>query len=476
MAQKPATAPTAPAKKTFKLPHLLWIMLGLILIMSLLTYVIPAGQFATDPVTKQLLGDKFAYVGHQTPVTPARALMMFMDGLTGSGVIIFSVMVGGAGIGVILATGAVDKFLNWAVFKLKDKGTTVLVPLLFVMLVYLGGFGGGDQLIAIVPIGVVFAKKMRLDPITAVGMTTFATLTGFGTGPTKLLIPQTMMGVPVYSGFGARFLSMNFFMIVALVYLFWYVKRVEKDPSKSFMGSDEWMKELDATDTANLKEEKLSWRTILIMLIFFGQYGVILYYTMGMGGKNVYPFMIAVQIVAGIICGFLGGMTMDQIGNEFAKGLAGMAFVGFVIGLARVVSLVMTEGKILHTIVYTLTRPLMGVPKALSTIGITAIISLINMLIPSASSKAAILIPIIKPITETLKIHPQIAVSAFQYGDGFTNIVSPALGWTVGSCAVAKVPFDKWVKFALPIVVVMMVLSFAWVYGLSAMGWTGLPG
>lgn len=478
MAQKPATAPAAAPKKqqVLKLPHLLWIMLGLILIMSLLTYVIPAGQFATDPVTKQLLGDKFAYVGHQTPVSPLRALMMFMDGLTGSGVIIFSVMVGGAGIGVILATGAVDRFLNWAVFKLKDKGTTILVPLLFIMMVYLGGFGGGDQLIAIVPIGVVFAKKMRLDPITAIGMTTFATLTGFGTGPTKLLIPQTMMGVPVYSGFGARFLSMNFFMIVALVYLFWYVKRVEKDPSKSFMGSDEWMKELDATDTANLKEEKLSWQTILIMLIFFGQYIVNLYYVMVLQGKNVYPFLIASNIVAGIAAGLIGGMSMDQIGNEFAKGLAGMAFVGFVIGLARVVSLVMTEGKILHTIVYTLTRPLMGVPKALSTIGITAIISLINMLIPSASSKAAILIPIIKPITETLKIHPQIAVSAFQYGDGFTNIISPALGWTVGSCAVAKVPFDKWLKFAVPIVVGMIVLSFAWIYVLSAMGWTGLPG
>lgn len=201
---------------------------------------------------------------------------------------------------------------------------------------------------------------------------------------------------------------------------------------------------------------------------------VILYYNMVLEGKNTYPFMISVQIVSGILSGIIGGMSMDQIGNEFAKGLAGMAFVGFVIGMARVVSLVMTEGKILHTIVYVLTRPLMGLPKALSTIGITAVISVINLLIPSASSKSAILIPIIKPITEALKIHPQIAVSAFQYGDGFTNIISPALGWTVGSCAVAKVPFDKWLKFAVPIVVAMIVLSFGWIYALSASGWTGI--
>lgn len=459
-------------KKRFRLPHLLWIMLGLILIMSLLTYIIPAGNFAKD-ADGNLIGTEFSYLGYQTPVSPWKASMLILDGLIGSALIIMLVLIAGAGIGVILDTGAVDDFLNWAIYRLKDKGTNVLIPLLFIMMVYLGGFGGSDALIAVVPIGIVFARKMKLDPIVAIGVTTFATLIGFGTGPTKLMIPQMMMDVPVYSGFGARFLSMNFFMIVGLIYLMRYVKKIQRDPSASIMGDTDWLDDIDEDGDALIKETTLTWRTFLIMLIFFGQYILIVWYTMVIKDK-MYEFMIAINIIAGILCGVIGGMTGDEIGNSFAKGLSGMAFVVFVIGMARVVSLVMNEGQIVHTIVYTLTRPIMDLNRGLSAIGITTIIALINPLIPSASSKAAILIPIIKPITEALDMTPQIAISAFQYGDGFTNIISPALGWTIGSAAVAKVPFQKWVKWSMPIVIIMIILSFGWIYVLNAIGWTGL--
>ena len=119
-------------------------------------------------------------------------------------------------------------------------------------------------------------------------------------------------------------------------------------------------------------------------------------------------------------------------------------------------------------------RPLIGMDKGLATVGITGIISVVNVLIPSATSKAAILIPIIKPITETLQIDPQMAVQAFQFGDGFTNIISPILGWTIGSCAMAKVPFDKWFKWSFPKVLIMTAVSFVIIYILNMMGWTGL--
>jgi uncharacterized ion transporter superfamily protein YfcC len=338
---------------------------------------------------------------------------------------------------------------------------------------YLGAFGGSDALIAVVPIGVVFAKKLKLDPIVAIGVTTFATLIGFGTGPTKQMITQAMMGVPVYSGFGVRFISMNFFMLVGLFMLMSYVNKIRKDAAKSALGSSDWQKDLVVEGSVEIKEGKLTWQTILIMLIFFGQYIVIVWFSF-INAADAYKFMIAAYIVAAILCGVISGMSGDELGNSFAKGLATMAFVGFVIGMARVVSLVMTEGQIIHTIVYTLTRPLMNLNKGLSAIGMTAVISVINVLIPSATSKAAILVPIVQPVAQALKLTPQIAVQAFQYGDGFTNLISPALGWTIGSCAMAKVPFDKWFKWVFPKVVILSVLSYAWIYVLNMMGWTGM--
>lgn len=465
-------------KKTFKMPHLLWIMFGLIALMCLLTYIIPAGQFAVDENGK-ILGDQFSYLGHQTPVSPWQTLMLLFDGLTGSSTIIFTVMAAGAGIAVILDTGAVDDFLNWAIYKVKDKGEALLISILFILMVYLGGFGGSDALIAVVPIGLVFAKKLKLDPISALGVTTFATLIGFGTGPAKQVTTQMLMGVPAYSSFFTRFLSMNFFMAVGLFMVLQYVKKVRKNAANSIMYDQGWDPEAVQADAQEeeklIKKVTLSWRTVVSMIVFFGQYLVIVAYSLGGGDSSkLYNFMLVMAVLSAVIVGFVMKMSAENIGKSFAKGLASMAFVGFVIGMARVLSLVMTEGNILHTIVYVLTRPLQNLPKSIANIGMTAVIALINPIIPSATSKAAILVPIIKPITETLQMNPYLAVMSFQFGDGFTNLISPVLGWTIGSCAMANVPFQKWLKWVLPKVLIFTLLSFVWIFVLSIIGWSGI--
>lgn len=461
-------------KKAFKMPHLLWIMLGLLLIASILTYIIPAGQFGVDEAGN-VLGDQFNYLGYQTPVNPWQMLLLVVDGFSGSATVICTVMTMGAMTGVVLATGAFDDVLNYAIFKLKDKGETLLICVMFILMVYLGSFGGSDALIAVVPIGVIFAKKMKLDPICAIGVSTFATLIGFGTGPTKQYITQGMMGVPMFGAFGTMFISMNIFMIIGLMFVLSYVKKIRKDPTKSLMWAEGWNPanmEVSAEEEAKLGQDvKMSMRSVLILLVFALQYVIIVAYSIA-GGTNTQPVMVALAISVSIISGIIAGFSPDRLGNEFVKGLQSMVFVCYVIGLARVMSLVMTDGNILHTIVYVLTRPLMGLPRAVSSIGMTAIISVINLVIPSATSKAAILVPIIKPISETLQMDPNLAVQAFQYGDGFTNIVSPFLGWTIGSCAMAGVPFPTWVKWALPKVLCFIALGFVIMYILTVSGWT----
>lgn len=461
-------------KKAFKMPHLLWIMLGLLLIASILTYIIPAGQFATDEAGN-VLGDQFNYLGYQTPVNPWQMLMMIVDGFSGSAAVICTVLSMGAMTGVVLSTGAFDDILNYAIFKLKDKGEMVLISGLFILMVYLGSFGGSDALIAVVPIGVIFCKKMKLDPICAIGVTTYATLIGFGTGPTKQYITQLMMGVPMYGAFGTMFISQNFFMIVGLVFLLMYVKKIRKDPTKSLMWDEGWnpdAMEVNASDESKLGTDvKLPGRSVGIVLVFALQYVIIVAYSLS-GGTNTQPVMVALAILVSIICGIIAGYSPDKLGDEFVKGLQSMVFVCFVIGLARVMSLVLTDGNIFHTIVYVLTRPLMDLPRSVASIGMTAIISVINLVIPSATSKAAILVPIIQPIANTLGMDPNLAVQAFQYGDGFTNIVSPFLGWTIGSCAMAGVPYPKWLKWALPKVLAFIVLGFVIMFILTESGWT----
>lgn len=458
-------------KKAFKMPHLFWIMMTLLLITSLLTYIVPAGQFATDPETGKILGDQFVWLGYQTPVSPIAMLMTILEGMTSSALIGYSVMVSGASVAIVMGTGAFDEFLDWAIYKLKDKDDTILLMVMFALMVYLGAFGGSDALIAIVPVGVMFAKKLRLDPICAIGVSTYATLLGFGTGPTKQVTTQMLMGVQIYGTFFTMFISMNLFMLVGMYFLVSYAKKIKKDPTKSLMWDEGW-RPGEAVDTSSLKETKLSGKTIAILLIYMGQYLIMVGYPMITGDTSItFPMMMALAVVVSILCGIIGGFSMDKIGNEFAKGVASMAFVAFVIGLAKVMSIVMTNGNILHTIVYWITRPLMGLPLAVASVGMTIVISIVNLIIPSASSKAAILVPILAPIAETLGMMPELAVQAFQYGDGFTNMVSPFLGWTVGSLATAGVSFPKWMKWALPKVLAFMALASVVMFGLTTFGW-----
>lgn len=459
------------AKKQFKMPHLLWIMMGILLLCSIATYIIPAGQFAVAE-DGSLIGNEFQFLGHQTPVNPLQAILQIMPGLQESAAVIFVVMVSGAAIEVFLSTKCFDRFLDYSLYKMQGKGDILLISVMFFLMGYLGAFGGSDALIAIIPIGILFANKLKLDPIVGLGVSLFATQIGFGTGPTKQFVTQGLMGTKIYGGFVTRFVIMNLLLTIGLIMLLAYVKRIRKNPEKSIMYASGWRPGSGEETAGELKAAELSWKDAVNLILFFGQFVVITIYGLVGDSSQLFAVMASLMLVVAIVQGLLSGMSADEIGSTFAKGLANMAFVGFVIGLARTISLVLTAGNVLHTIVYVVTLPLLALPRWISSVGMTLVIALINPIIPSATSKAAILVPIIKPIGEVLQLNPEMVVQAFQFGDGFTNIVSPLLGWTIGGIAMAKVSYPQWLKWALPKVITLVVVSCLIVLLLTMIGWT----
>lgn len=456
----------AKKKKKFQLPHLLFLLLGLLIIMSLLTYVLPAGQFVE--VSEGV--KEYTRLESNTPVSIWQALLYIYDGMLNSSSIIVLLLVIGGCVEVVLATKALDRVIDGLIYKLRDKGSTVLLPVMFLMMALLGGFGGSDALIAVIPIGVLVAKKLRLDPIVGAGVSFLGTMVGFSTSPTGIYIAQSLMGVPVYSGFGFRLLNLFMCAIIGAVYLTVYAKRVEKDPSKSAMGDLAWQADLD--DAGELKEAKLAPRDVIITILFFAQFPIAIAFTLGLGlGMGAMP---AVLLPMAIVIGIIDRMSANEIGNNFAKGVSNMGFICFIIGLAGAISLVMQKGNILDTIAYYASLPLQNLGAGLSSIGISLVVALLNFFIPSASAKAAALVPIVKPMAETLGIPLQVATQAFQIGDGFCNLISPFLGWTMGGLAIAKVPYQKWVKWVLPLLIILLVFEYGVLFILTTIGWTGV--
>ena len=294
---------------------------------------------------------------------------------------------------------------------------------------------------------------------------------GFGMGPTlKVLIPQTMLGVESFSGFGLRFIMMNLFGIIGLMFTMSYVRKIEKDPNNSILGTD-WLQEINSDE--QFEKIELPVRSVIVLILTILQYIALVVYSLTVG-TNIYEFLIGFFIVTAIIIGFIGGLSADQLGNSFAKGLGAMAFVTFVIGLASTMQMIMVEGKILDTIVYFITKPLMNLNRGMSVIGITSVITILNPIVPSATAKAAVLMPILEPIAKTLGITSQVAVQAFLFGDAFTNMISPALGWTMGALTIAKVSYDKWFKWVIKPVIALILLSFVSVFLLDLISWTGM--
>lgn len=257
-----------------------------------------------------------------------------------------------------------------------------------------------------------------------------------------------------------------------MFYTLHYARKISKDPTKSAMGNTDWMETYHAETGDGMEVVAFNPRAALVTVLFFAQYFVIVYMMTMLGMENT--ITPAVQIPVAIHCGLIYGQNLDKIGAAFAKGTSGMAFVAAVIGLAGTMSLVMENGNILHTIVYYACLLLRKLSLGLASVGMSAIVAFLNLFVPSASSKMAILIPIIKPIAESLAMSGNLAVSAFQFGDGFTNLVTPALGAPASSLAIAGVPLSKWLKWALPITLLMLVISWIILYFLGSVGWTGV--
>jgi uncharacterized ion transporter superfamily protein YfcC len=378
----------------------------------------------------------------------------------------------GGATAIALESKAMDTMIDYAIYKLKDKGVDILMPSLAVIFMFLRAFAGGDYIIAMIPIGLMLAKKLRLDPMCGFALIIVAIILGSTSSPTDVMLPQLFMGVPLYSGFGVRLLLMLPICAMVAFYIWRYAKKVSRDPSNSILGKSEWYEELDSGDTVMVMEEvHVDGRSIAIVILYFLQPIIIVLSMSKLGyGMEVMP---AIMIVNAFIMGIIAKFSLNDIAKYFAKGCATMAFIGFIIAVANTMSLVMSEGHILHTIVYALTNPLRNLGVGLSAIGISFAVTLLNLIIPSASAKVAILCPIITPMCEALQIPLQIGVSAFKYGDAVTNTISPVIAPVIGGLPIAIIPYNKYVKWCIPLVIVILVYCYITLYVMGVVGWTG---
>lgn len=294
--------------------------------------------------------------------------------------------------------------------------------------------------------------------------------------PNVLGVAQMIAEVPVFSGTGPRAVCCILNIIFMYLVTWNYYKKIKKDPTKS-LNYGSGMLLSSENDTLGKTSDKitqnfLTQRQTIVVGTFL--IGVIICVGMtikfGWKANKIGSYFLGMGVVAGILSGF----SMNDIAKKFIKGCGPMVTASFVVGIASAVSVILNNGKILDTLVNWVSIPLAQLGPVLGAGFMVVVNALINILIPSGSGQAAVVMPLMTPMADIIGITRQVTVQAFQFGDGLSNLITPLNGTLMGGLAMAHVEFPRYFKWVINIIAGQVFVAAIVTMLLQYVGWTGL--
>jgi len=417
-------------------------------ISSILTYIIPAGQYdryIDNAIGREMVNPESYHSVENTPISLWNLLMSIPKGLDQAASIINFLFIIGGAFGVLQSTGALDAFINKCVKKLQGR-ERLIIPF-FLIFWALGGsiLGNFEECLAFVPMQIMLCLALGFDSIVGLALGLCGVCVGYMGAIMNAFtigIAQQIAGLPIYSGMGFRLITWSVMLIAAIIYIWNYAGKIKKDPTKSLMYHEDLnskFREQKIEDVNFKKEHKLVLFIFLIGIIII-IFGVIKY-------EFYITEMSAVFVGLSIIMGLVGGLKLNGTVEAFIQGCHNLLYACICVGIARALTIVMTDGKMLDVIVHFATYLLNGLPNLIKAPSMFIVQSIINILIPSGSGQAVVTMPIMIPIADVIGITRQTAVLAFQMGDGITNLFTPTSASLMAGLAIAGVSWGKWMKW-----------------------------
>jgi uncharacterized ion transporter superfamily protein YfcC len=415
-------------------------------------------------------------------------------------------------------------FLRWTQrvgrYKLvRLVGVDAIILSLIIILFSLFGavFGMSEETIAFTVIFVPLAISMGYDSIVGVAICYMAAHVGFSgamLNPFTIGIAQGIAGLPLFSGLEYRFICWVIFTLLALILILWYARRVKKHPEKSpvYKIDHYWrhrMKDEQREET-RYHTPRAAWITggvlAIIMLVAAVRYPLtaitagaftfslpalpvlaglfiitstfalrksvhffiltllfftIFYLIVGVLGYGWYVTEIATLFLAMGVCACLsGGLAAGRMSQLFLEGAKDIMTPALVVGLASGIIVIMQDGKIIDTILYGVSQAMTGAGEVVSVGIMYAFQTALNIIMPSGSAKAALTMPLMAQFADLLQVSRQTAVLAFQFGDGFTNMITPTSGVLLGCLGMARIPYTTWFRWVWKYILLFILMGF----------------
>lgn len=393
----------------------------------------------------------------------------------------------------------------------------VVIAMIIVLFSTFGAvFGMSEETLPFVLIIVPLAISMGYDSLTGLCMVYVAAHVGFSgavLNPFTVGLAQGLSELPLFSGYPYRFFCWIMLTGSLIAIVLWYAARVKKNPESSLMyEADRYWRsqQLQEIEVSAAKTTRSAWivyvlvsaslmlfsfyypKTVLsigensvsfyaipvlsTLFVLTGYFALrksnqffilsilgftVLFLIIGVMGYNWYITEIsAIFLAMGLLSGYANGNNTNQIIDQFLIGAKDILSAALVVGLASGIILILQEGHIIDTILYNLAL-MMSQTGQVFTIGIMYLIqTVINVIIPSGSAKAALTMPIMAPFSDVVGLSRQATVMAFQFGDGFTNMITPTSGVLMGALQMAKIPYAVWVKWFGKFLLFFIVLGF----------------
>jgi uncharacterized ion transporter superfamily protein YfcC len=445
--------------RTFKVPNTLVLLFAMQVLALVITWVLPAGEFDTtlnEAGRELVVPGTFTLLEESPSLSVIDLLTAVPRGMADSQGVIFFVLIVGGVLAVIRHTGAIEALLGRILQRFSTRtGLLIFFPM-FAFAVGASTFGMAVEFITLVALLMTFCLAMRLDALTAVGILVVGYGIGYGAAamnPFTVMVAQDVADLPPGSGIALRLAIFLPLLLLGFHHVYRYAQRVKADPSASLVydlrhehqeASVEEYPPLTTTRKLVLLVMVLGIMTLVAGVIFYGWY---------------LTELSALFVALGIITAIVARITPDDTAVAFSKGVTDLAATALLIGMARGIALILEDGEVLYTIVHGLSVPLTMVGAELAVVGMLLMQSLLNFFIPSGSGQAYVTMPLMAPMSDLLGISRQTAVLAYQFGDGFTNMIIPTNGILMGILGIAGVPYDRWFRFLMPLMLKLFLAS-----------------
>lgn len=442
----------------FKMPHTLTLLFYLMVAALVLTWIIPQGSFETELVNGREVVQPGTYeiAAERDFMNPVELFTAVPRAFADAQIIIFFLFIIGGVLAIIRKTGTIDALLGRLLENLGGRPALLIFLVVFVFAFTSNLMGASAEYIPFVLILAALCRTMKMDTMTAVGIIIAGYGIGYGAAAFNqytVIVAQDIAEIETYSGWLVRLGLLVPFVMIGAHHVWSYASRVQADPSASLMA------DLETEQDAEIITDypSLNWKHTTIAVGFMTALGVAVW---GIATRGWYLHELgAAFLILGVFTAFVGKVGPGIVAKEFVDGAKDLTETALLVGIARGIALIMEEGEILHTIVHAMSVPLGMVGPELASVGMMIMQTVMNFFVSSGSGQAFLTMPLMVPLGDILGVSRQVAVQAFLYGDGFANMIVPTNPVLMGILGMASVPYDRWFRFCLPLL--LKLLAFA---------------